>query len=74
MSRTGFELTTQSLKYKCAIFTCSTHWATQATDSQLSIIAVYISIVLKSTTCTSILVIRRTPKIYLEAQSAVKLC
>ena len=37
-----FELTTQSLKYKYAIFTCSTHWATQATDSQLSVIAVYV--------------------------------
>ena len=74
MSRNGFELTTQTSKYKCAIFICSTHWATQATDSLSSIIAVKISIVLKSTTCISVLVIRWTPKIYLEAQSAVKLC
>ena len=38
------------------------------------VIALYISIVLKSTTSISVLGIRRTPKIYLEAQSAVKLC
>ena len=53
---------------------CSTHWATQATDSQLSFIAVYTSIVLKSTMCISVLVVGWTPKIYLDAQSAVKLC
>ena len=45
MSRKGFELTMQSFN-KRTLFICSTYWATQATDRQLIIIAVYRSIVL----------------------------
>ena len=37
----GIRTNNAELKNMCAIFTCSIHLATQATDSQLSIIAVY---------------------------------
>ena len=40
----GFELTTQWLKFKCDILTCSTNWATQVTDranGHYSVIYIY---------------------------------